>query len=396
MSGGSPTDTYAFNVDEILAPLTFHEGSGNLLVNKFYAQGVAKFRGKVTMRDVLELDDLNTDINGSGLKITNVQRAINQILSQLQITAITGTTKARISGVDVELLDGRILSQEISKKILQFEGAVIDFATGDVFGADGVTPIADSFTPEVVGPGLYQWYSVAFLPDVFTVDNRITVKVNVVAADGQGVTPESSPKANFVGARGIGEVVVLGTPSGIANLTNANIRQLFPGGGSGGGIGFQETPVGLVNGVNAIFTLSKLPTDDNSIIVVVNGLIVPRSAYTVVGAVITFNPQWIPATCQEVYCWYLTEGSPSTPILPSGDEVVEYRTITLAEATNKQLVLAQVPGNPTRVKLDVIGGCAQEYGVDFSVVGNVVEWTGLGLDDIPTEQGDKFRIVYFT
>ena len=40
-------------------------------------------------------------------------------------------------------------------------------------------------------------------------------------------------------------------------------------GGGGGGVGFQEVPVGAVNGSNANFTLSKIPSDDNSVIIYV-------------------------------------------------------------------------------------------------------------------------------
>ena len=396
LSGGSWTDNWTLNINELTAPLTFFEGSGNLLINKLFAQDIANFRKKVTMGGLLELNDGDADDNLSGDAIPNVQRAINQILSQLQITAITGTKRVRISGVDVTLLDGRLLSQEMSKKIMAFEGAQIDFATGNVYEADGVTSFPDNFTPAVVPNGSYQWYSIGFAADVATADNRMGVKIMVGTAAGNGITPEAAPKANFLGARPIGEVVVLGSGGTIANLTNANIRQMFPGGGGGSAIGFQETPVGLVNGLNAIFTLSKLPTDDNSIIMVVNGLVVPRSAYTVVGSTITFLAGWIPETCQDVYAWYLTEGSPSSPPVATGQEQVEYRTITSGEALAKQLVLTGTPAFPAKVKLDVAGGTTQVFGDDFSVVGNVVEWTGLGLDAIPTEAGDKWRITYFT
>lgn len=73
---------------------------------------------------------------------------------------------------------------------------------------------------------------------------------------------------------------------------------------------------------------------------------------------------------------------------------VEYRTITGGEATSKSLVLSQTPVAPTMVMLDVIGGSAQEFSVDYTVSGSTVSWDTLGLDTIGIVAGDRFRIFY--
>lgn len=74
---------------------------------------------------------------------------------------------------------------------------------------------------------------------------------------------------------------------------------------------------------------------------------------------------------------------------------VEYRTISAPEAAAKELTLAATPNDPTKVMLDTIGGCAQEYSVDYSITDDVLSWDSLGLDGI-LEAGDKLRIVYWT
>jgi hypothetical protein len=74
---------------------------------------------------------------------------------------------------------------------------------------------------------------------------------------------------------------------------------------------------------------------------------------------------------------------------------VEYRTLTSGEASAKALTLTQTPLTASNVMVDVIGGGAQEYGVDYSVTGSTLGWTGLGLDSFPLVVGDKIRIVYW-
>ena len=73
---------------------------------------------------------------------------------------------------------------------------------------------------------------------------------------------------------------------------------------------------------------------------------------------------------------------------------VQYFTITNIELTNKKIILASTPAIPQNVQVDLKqGGGYLEYGIDFTVVGNEVRWTGLGYE-ILAEVGDKFRISY--
>jgi len=72
------------------------------------------------------------------------------------------------------------------------------------------------------------------------------------------------------------------------------------------GVGFvdQETPSGVINGVNAAYTLSQTPAPSTSLAVYRNGVrLTPGVDYTAVGSAITFGPI-LPQTGDTVICSY--------------------------------------------------------------------------------------------
>jgi len=75
--------------------------------------------------------------------------------------------------------------------------------------------------------------------------------------------------------------------------------------------------------------------------------------------------------------------------------VVEYHDITAPEALAKSFALSSTPFDPTKVVVDALGGGAQRYGVDYTVTGSTLSWTGLGLDGV-LDTGDALRILYWT
>ena len=71
---------------------------------------------------------------------------------------------------------------------------------------------------------------------------------------------------------------------------------------------------------------------------------------------------------------------------------IENRIITLDEFTNKQLVLEEVASISSNIKLTT-SGTSRLYGIDFAVSGNVLYWSGLGLDGVIAEN-DPITITY--
>jgi hypothetical protein len=72
---------------------------------------------------------------------------------------------------------------------------------------------------------------------------------------------------------------------------------------------------------------------------------------------------------------------------------IENFTITPPILSTKQVILALPPTIPEVTILTPLGGIQQEYGVDFSITGNILSWNGLGLDGYFVIN-DKFSVIY--
>lgn len=164
-------------------------------------------------------------------------------------------------------------------------------------------------------------------------------------------------------------------------------------GGTGvGGVGFQETPGGAINGANTVFgPLTYIPSSDESILVFIDGILLKNTEWTKTGMNVQLSVA--PVLGQSIFVFYMTQGSiPPLPII-SGVWKTEYRTLTAGEITAKQISLVQTPAATGEVLLDLIGGGAQFYGDDFVVSGSTLSWNGLSLDGL-LSTGDKLRVGY--
>jgi hypothetical protein len=169
--------------------------------------------------------------------------------------------------------------------------------------------------------------------------------------------------------------------------------QVISGAGTGGGgVGYYETPAGAVNGSNVTFgPLTFVPTQEEAIIVYVDGLALLPSEFSYSGGNVILNTAPVPG--QTVTVFYTTYGTPIPPPVFSNVFKVEYRTLTAAEIAAKQLQLDETPVSPSEILVDVQGGSSAFYGDDFIVSGDLVQWNGLGLDGL-LAAGDKLRIGY--
>lgn len=70
-------------------------------------------------------------------------------------------------------------------------------------------------------------------------------------------------------------------------------------------------------------------------------------------------------------------------------------TYTLSELDIQRafIVLPNEPFSPDKVTLDIFGGIPQKNGIDFIVTGDVLSWSGLGLDNF-LESGETLLIQY--
>lgn len=157
-------------------------------------------------------------------------------------------------------------------------------------------------------------------------------------------------------------------------------------------VGIQEA-LGNGDGIVTDFNLTNLPLSDESIMVFRNGVLVPKAEYSFSTPTITFNSA--PALGQSVYVFYLSEGTPASPVVTAGTQVVIYHEVTGAEVIAKQITLPSPPATPAHVMVDYVdAGVALVYSESFVVSGSILSWNALLLDGV-IAAGEKLRIFYF-
>ena len=83
--------------------------------------------------------------------------------------------------------------------------------------------------------------------------------------------------------------------------------------------------------------------------------------------------------------------------LPSANDtsiiVIDNFTLTTGNISTKSVTLSATPVAPEKTILNVIGGPVQEYGVDYTISGNILSWSALGLESLLTD-GDKLIVQF--
>lgn len=87
-------------------------------------------------------------------------------------------------------------------------------------------------------------------------------------------------------------------------------------------------------------------------------------------------------------------GGAPTPPPPGSTQVVEIRILSLTNETNKELPLLNTPYVDSEVIVMVQGAPSQVNFQDYQVVGDLLQWGGLGLDGL-LEAGDSLTILYW-
>ena len=173
---------------------------------------------------------------------------------------------------------------------------------------------------------------------------------------------------------------------------SASLRWRVISGSGGGLVGYQEVPAGTINGVNTTFgPLTLVPSNDESIMVFIDGVLLESNEWTKVGQSIDLDIA--PNFGQTIYVFYVTQGTLAPAPVLSGVLKTEYITLVAGDITAKEVSLAQAPIAPSDVLLDVVGGTAQVWSTDFTIAGSVLSWDGLVLEGI-LEAGDILRVHY--
>jgi hypothetical protein len=171
------------------------------------------------------------------LELNGHLQEINRYFGQLRLREHQiNKQRVVVTGADTTMLNSSKLSQTTQSLLMKFDGAEIDFETGEIFEDDGTTPLGIDFTPFAIPASEYFWYSVNIVAGSVNADNTINIQLLVLPADAADAVAADAPKAPFSDFP-LGQVQVQESGGGIANITSANIVQLSASVGSGGGSG---------------------------------------------------------------------------------------------------------------------------------------------------------------
>jgi len=126
---------------------------------------------------------------------------LNRMLGQIRITQ-SSTDTVDVSGADITLLDGSILSQQSSELIIDYSGGTVDFTAGT--GADGLNGILLDITSD----NEYKWFSLSLVEDTTSADNRVTAILTATPAASSDANPALAPYPAITGDKKMGAVLV--------------------------------------------------------------------------------------------------------------------------------------------------------------------------------------------
>ena len=149
--------------------------------------------------------------SGVDVDFSNTLGFAKDLFAQLKLSQDpTNPKRVVISGADEILASGITLSHELNGLLFAFEGATVDYSTGEVFAKDGVTPLGLDFTPVIPSAEQFVWSSIALIPQDQTTDGRLSGQLLVLFGEGEGATAELANKAPFGGSKPIGQVYLEG------------------------------------------------------------------------------------------------------------------------------------------------------------------------------------------
>ena len=136
-----------------------------------------------------------------------------------------------VTGASTPLNTGTVLEQQIRNLIVKFDGIQINFQTGEIFEADGVTPFnggLNDFTPVIPPVGEDRWAGLTLLPNTVNADNTINLQPLVL------ISASDNFRAVFASGIKVGQIKLQEDSGGIADILQDAITQQGVGGGGGG------------------------------------------------------------------------------------------------------------------------------------------------------------------
>lgn len=186
-----------------------------------------------------QLDNVGTEAFS---ELTDILREIDNSSNQLRVKPeATISQRVLITPASLSKALGFTSNLSASGKMIKFDGAVIDFQTGEIFEADGTTSYlagVNDFTPFTLAADEYVYYAISVSAGSVNADNTIGLEIQVVEASASDLVLNDAPKADFASnSSPLAQLYVQedGTATGILNIDWENIQQINVSGSGGGG-----------------------------------------------------------------------------------------------------------------------------------------------------------------
>ena len=178
--------------------------------------------------------------------VASMDAEIDKFFGQLQLVEHpTNGNRIIVTGIEHTMKNDTLLSQEMNNLLLKFDGAEIDFSTGEIYESDGVTALGVNFTPFTIPTDEYFWYSVTLIPSAVNTDGSINAQLLILPASGSAATKDDAPKPALAEGKKLGMVVVKEEAGSIADIAQADIVQFGVAGSANGVNGISGAGFGL-------------------------------------------------------------------------------------------------------------------------------------------------------
>lgn len=251
----------------------------------------------------------------------------------------------------------------------------VNFQTGVISGGDTTTP---AFGPNIP-------LSNNSLVCVVTLTQQDTLKFNFGDATGtyaqclssiqnqifSGPGSLPAPDGNF----GIAYVILTSINGSLSDVQVFDGRP-FLGSGAAAAKFQNEVPTGTIDGSNNLFTLSKTPSDPESLIFLVDGNTLEKTDFSINGPLVTItNTGFVPVKGQTVYAKYLIYGAVSNNS-PSGIQAAKFKQEVPTGAVNGSnaiFTLSNVPVDNESIDFWVDENHLEK--TDYTISGNQITIT---------------------
>lgn len=352
-----------------------------------------------------------TDAQSLTASVVSIDTELDKFFGQIRLTADGTTDRVTVTGADYTMLDTTVISQELASLLLKFDGAQIDFGTGEIFESDGLTPLGQDFTPVAIAANQYRWYSVSMIPNALDSEGRITAQLLVLPGDNDGATADAATRAVFGGTKKIGQVVVQDDGTGgagtVLDIDQADIIQLGVGSGSGGGSGAPK----MIGGGDFSWESSNNPVVVNQLLGTFQLSIGSTGSYNLIGQSFTVGSKDLTVSDIGFRQWNASTatGNMTMEIYASSGSIPTGAVLVSSAAIDVSTIATSNPGNPVTFPLSsstvldantqyfiVLNGSGitgnisiDIHTVDVLAGGNAAvnggAWTGFGANDFAFE-----------